>query len=661
METTRYKDENGGCKVLILLVLFCLIVFTGCAPDDDDDDQFSDSLISGFKPVTTSSAENNSCAAANVNDGDMSSRWASQEGNDPEWITIDLEQNASVSRVVLEWESAYASEYEIQTSADGINWTTVFSESNGNGGTDGINLVADGRYVRMYGIKRATEWGYSLYEFKIYGTFQDSAASRIILFSSLSVIETGGKTTIVTASVTDADGKGIPTATNPIEFILSGPGTIVGENPVEAADGKAEIVFQSGSQTGAAIITASSSGVASGKATVLVQKSLSNEDLRAYQHGIDFIPVGNDSYRLIWASSGNPPTGSDSSGNWTHDIFYSTINAFNPPEFPQNNAVNIISRDEAQEPASSAITEDGTIMITMEDGYKAPNWVAQRYGVYGSDFTNNPRPYDDVNTSVYEGGHSGHVAAAGNTFVVFWSDDWHGPDDSPPGPPGADGIGVGRHVLVDTYTSAGTHIKSTPVAVGDTSYDWWPVIAASENKACLVWQRYVTGDKYSKLMFAIYNPADNTFTKPVTELQDFTRYYTYDVQYYEGIDRFMIIGTYYNGGGFAHLIDAEGTIIDSLTTLPTGIRESQPAISISAEGVLAVYPTAPNGLISFKLTAQRLSIHEQISHDYRWEYIGNDAVFIDNNTIYVAALSSVGLRTFRIDVTPLDKIVSINH
>lgn len=32
------------------------------------------------------------------------------------------------------------------------------------------NLNAKGRYVRMYGTQRATEWGYSLYEFEVYGT-----------------------------------------------------------------------------------------------------------------------------------------------------------------------------------------------------------------------------------------------------------------------------------------------------------------------------------------------------------------------------------------------------------------------------------------------------------------------------------------------------------
>lgn len=380
---------------------------------------------------------------------------------------------------------------------------------------------------------------------------------------------------------------------------------------------------------------------------------IAEEDLRAYQHGIDFVPMSNGNYQLIWASSGNPPTGPDSNGNWTHDIYYSTINPSNPPVSPQNNAVTIISRGEAQEPASSAVTDDGHIMLTLEDGYLAPNWVAQRYGVYGENFTNNPKPYDDVNTSVYEGGHSGHVAAAGNRFIVFWSDDWHGPNDNPPGPAGADGIGVGRHVLVDTYTSEGNHVYRKNIAVDDSSYDWWPMVAASRDRACLVWQRHVQGDDYSKLMYAIYNPTDNTLTKNVVELQDYTRYYTYDVQYYPDIDRFLVVGTYYNGGGYAYLLETNGNIVDSITTLPTGIRESQPSIKAYTDGVLAVYPKSPNGLLSLKLTAEEVSIHEQINHNHNWQYMGSDGIFIDNNTIYIAALCSSGIETFTVDVTPL--------
>ncbi|MBY0427252.1 MAG: T9SS type A sorting domain-containing protein, partial [Cytophagales bacterium] len=41
----------------------------------------------------------------------------------------------------------------------------------GDGGIDNLTgLSGTGRYVRMYGTQRATAWGYSLFEFEVYGT-----------------------------------------------------------------------------------------------------------------------------------------------------------------------------------------------------------------------------------------------------------------------------------------------------------------------------------------------------------------------------------------------------------------------------------------------------------------------------------------------------------
>ena len=44
-------------------------------------------------------------------------------------------------------------------------------EHGGNGGEDdNTGLTGSGRYVRIYGTTRATQWGYSLYTFQVYGT-----------------------------------------------------------------------------------------------------------------------------------------------------------------------------------------------------------------------------------------------------------------------------------------------------------------------------------------------------------------------------------------------------------------------------------------------------------------------------------------------------------
>ncbi|GIH14266.1 discoidin domain-containing protein [Rugosimonospora africana] len=60
-------------------------------------------------------------------DGRTDTRWAvapAQRPN-PGWLCVDLGADHSVNRVVLRWETAYASQYRIEVSGDGQTWRTV--------------------------------------------------------------------------------------------------------------------------------------------------------------------------------------------------------------------------------------------------------------------------------------------------------------------------------------------------------------------------------------------------------------------------------------------------------------------------------------------------------------------------------------------------------
>jgi F5/8 type C domain len=129
----------------------------------------ADTLLSQGKPATASSSENAGTAAANAVDGNTGTRWSSAF-SDPQWLQVDLGASATISRVVLNWEAAYATAYQIQVSANGSTWTTVASTTTGAGGTETLNVSGTGRYVRMYGTARKTQYGYSLWEFQVYGS-----------------------------------------------------------------------------------------------------------------------------------------------------------------------------------------------------------------------------------------------------------------------------------------------------------------------------------------------------------------------------------------------------------------------------------------------------------------------------------------------------------
>jgi acyl-homoserine lactone acylase PvdQ len=123
--------------------------------------------LAAGRPVTASGSQSGN-AAANAVDGNMSTRWAS-EWADGQWIRIDLGSSVPVGRVRVFWESAYASAYQIETSANGTTWTQVASVTGGNGGEDVVALTAStARYVRLTGVTRATQYGLSAYEIEVY-------------------------------------------------------------------------------------------------------------------------------------------------------------------------------------------------------------------------------------------------------------------------------------------------------------------------------------------------------------------------------------------------------------------------------------------------------------------------------------------------------------
>jgi hypothetical protein len=126
-------------------------------------------LLSQGKTATASSAENTSFTASNAVDANTGTRWSSGFA-DPQWLQVDLGATHTVSQVVLNWETAYATAFQVQTSNDGSTWTSIYSTTTGTGGNQTLAVSGSGRYVRMYGTARATQYGYSLWEFQVYGT-----------------------------------------------------------------------------------------------------------------------------------------------------------------------------------------------------------------------------------------------------------------------------------------------------------------------------------------------------------------------------------------------------------------------------------------------------------------------------------------------------------
>ncbi len=121
------------------------------------------------RTATASSTENGGTPASAAVDGNTGTRWSSAFA-DPQWIQVDLGSTQAVCRVGLNWEAAYGRAFQIQLSDNGSSWNTVYSTTTSTGGNQSIDVTGSGRYVRMNGTARATQYGYSLWELQAFGT-----------------------------------------------------------------------------------------------------------------------------------------------------------------------------------------------------------------------------------------------------------------------------------------------------------------------------------------------------------------------------------------------------------------------------------------------------------------------------------------------------------
>ncbi|MDF3012636.1 MAG: uncharacterized protein K0Q78_840, partial [Cellvibrio sp.] len=181
--------------LLRLLAYVSLVAFTLIAPA-----AFAQNLLSHNKAVAASSQEGGLAPTAAV-DGNTGTRWGSNF-SDPQWILVDLGATATINRVLLNWEAAYGKAYQIQVSSNGTSWTTIYSTANSDGGVDDINLSGSGRYVRMYGTARANGYGYSLWEFQVYGAFSTQTS---LLSKSMPVVASSSEVGLLPANVADAN------------------------------------------------------------------------------------------------------------------------------------------------------------------------------------------------------------------------------------------------------------------------------------------------------------------------------------------------------------------------------------------------------------------------------------------------------------------------
>jgi hexosaminidase len=146
--------------------------------------------LDGTASASSVELDRDSFAASQVNDGDTGTRWSSKYADD-NWVQVELAAEAKIDHVTLTWPNACARDFALQTSTDGVTWTTVTrSQRDTCPRTDTIDVGATAKFVRMQGYERWASYGYSISEFQIWD--RPAVRSLGLVPRPVSVAETGG-------------------------------------------------------------------------------------------------------------------------------------------------------------------------------------------------------------------------------------------------------------------------------------------------------------------------------------------------------------------------------------------------------------------------------------------------------------------------------------
>jgi hypothetical protein len=162
--SAKLKRSHNRASVLVFFSILTIFAFVPVSARPN---------LALYRPVVASSIGEDNPPGKAVN-GVANDRWESQT-TDTEWMYIDLGIVYSVDSVFVSWETAAGLDYAIEVantpSKSETGWTTVAHVANGAQGEKRSMTFTpvQARYVRLQGYKRASIFGYSIWEFEVYG------------------------------------------------------------------------------------------------------------------------------------------------------------------------------------------------------------------------------------------------------------------------------------------------------------------------------------------------------------------------------------------------------------------------------------------------------------------------------------------------------------
>lgn len=201
--------------------------------------------------ATATASNENAGLAIDDNEG---TRWEApasffENSEDVEW-TLDLGAVKTFNTIQIKWEGAYSKSFVISVSENGTDYTDVVTK------TDEIldellqNYTfaeVNARYVKFKNVARATQWGVSFFEFRIF-KMEASTLTSLVLTTPETIVKVG---TPVTLTVTGKDqiDQTMDAGEVTYEVIPAENGNVVDGVYTPAKSGEAAIVAKTGDIT----------------------------------------------------------------------------------------------------------------------------------------------------------------------------------------------------------------------------------------------------------------------------------------------------------------------------------------------------------------------------------------------------------------------------
>lgn len=203
--------------------------------------------------ATATAAGDNAYLAIDDNEG---TRWEAPqsffaESEDVEW-SLDLGSVQAFNTIQIKWEGAYSKSFVISVSEDGSVYTDIVVKSGETLSGDQMlqNYTFDevkARYIKFKNVARATQWGVSFYEFRVF-KMDTAVLTAIELTAGKNVTKVG---TPVELTVNGKDQLGGMMSAGDVTFEVnpSDAGTVDDGAYIPAKAGVATIVAKSGELT----------------------------------------------------------------------------------------------------------------------------------------------------------------------------------------------------------------------------------------------------------------------------------------------------------------------------------------------------------------------------------------------------------------------------